>query len=242
MNGAGKAGPFCARKVSMLLHIPQVLDVATEQQCRDQLLATDWADGRHTAGNLSAQAKRNQQLAPQSPVGQAIGGLIRDRLQGNGLFFSAALPKQLVPPLFNRYESGMAFDNHIDNAVRGIPGTEDRIRTDLSATLFLSEPASYDGGELVIEDSYGVHSVKLPAGDLVLYPSTSLHRVEPVTRGVRLASFFWIQSMVRDAGRRSLLFDLDQQIQALRRQLGDGDISVGLTGVYHNLLRQWVEL
>jgi PKHD-type hydroxylase len=226
----------------MLLHIPTVLDADTVRHCRERLLAANWADGRHTAGNLSAQAKHNLQLPADDVSAVSVGALIRDKLQGNGLFFSAALPKQLVPPLFNRYEGGMDFGNHIDNAVRGIPGTNLRIRTDLSATLFFTEPDSYDGGELIIEDSYGVHTVKLPAGDMVLYPSTSVHRVEPVTRGTRLASFFWIQSMVRDASRRSLLFDLDQQIQAVRKQYGDSEISVGLTGTYHNLLRQWVEL
>jgi PKHD-type hydroxylase len=226
----------------MLLHIPGLL--SPEQACHahERLMQAGWADGKATAGNLSAQAKRNLQLPAGDAVGREIGELIHACLSNNPLFFSAALPKELVPPLFNRYEGGMEFGTHVDNAVRGIPGSLHRIRTDLSATVFLADPDSYDGGELTIEDTYGVHSVKLPAGDMILYPSTSLHRVEPVTRGMRLASFFWIQSMVRDTGKRALLFDMDQQIQALRTKHGDDDISVGLTGVYHNLLRQWVEL
>ncbi|WP_269532597.1 Fe2+-dependent dioxygenase [Chitinimonas sp. BJYL2] len=226
----------------MLLHIPAVLDAATVRHCRQRLDAAGWADGKLTAGNQSSQVKRNQQLPPEDPATAHIGQIIRQALQGHALFFSAALPKEIIRPLFNRYEGGQDFGNHIDNAVRGVPGTDIRVRTDLSATLFFSEPDEYDGGELMIEDTYGLHSVKLAAGDMILYPSTSLHRVEPVTRGARLASFFWIQSMVRSAERRAMLFDLDQSIQVLRAKHGDTDEIIRITGIYHNLLRQWVEL
>lgn len=223
----------------MLLHIPGVLDAETVRYCRKRLEAAGWADGRITAGNQSAQVKHNQQLPHEDPAAQEVGRIIHRALQGNGLFFSAALPRQIVPPLFNRYEGGGHFGNHIDNAIRGIPGTEERIRTDLSATLFFADPEDYEGGDLIIEDTYGMHAVKLPAGDMILYPSTSLHRVEAVTRGARVASFFWMQSMVRDTGQRALLFDLDQTIQRLRAREGDSDEAIRLTGIYHNLLRQW---
>ncbi|QDQ27785.1 Fe2+-dependent dioxygenase [Chitinimonas arctica] len=226
----------------MLMHIPAVLDAPTVRHCRRLLDAAGWGDGRVTAGSQSSLVKRNQQLPHDDPATEEIGQIIRRALQGNGLFFSAALPKEIIRPLFNRYEGGQDFGNHVDNAVRGVPGTEIRVRTDLSATLFLSEPEEYDGGDLVIEDSYGLHAVKLAAGDMILYPATSLHRVEPVSRGTRLASFFWIQSMVRSAERRAMLFDLDQSIQTLRAKYGDTAEIVRVTGVYHNLLRQWVEL
>jgi PKHD-type hydroxylase len=226
----------------MLLHLPQVLDADTVRHCRQLLDAAGWADGRHTAGSQSAQVKRNAQLPHADPATDVVGQIIRRALQGHGLFFSAALPKEIIKPLFNRYAGGQDFGDHIDNAVRGVPGTDIRIRTDLSATLFFSEPDEYDGGELVIEDSYGAHAVKLPAGDMILYPATSLHRVTPVTRGARIASFFWVQSMVRSCEQRRILFDLDQSIQALRAREGDNAETIRLTGVYHNLLRQWVEL
>ncbi len=170
-----------------------------------------------------------------------LGGVVLSALQRNALFMSAALPLRVFPPLFNRYEGGQNFGNHVDNAIRQVPRTPVRMRTDLSATLFLSDPSDYDGGELLVEDTYGVHSVKLPAGDMVLYPSTSLHRVTPVTRGARVASFFWIQSLVRDDGARTLLFDLDSAIQQLGSDTPDHPACVQLTGVYHNLLRRWAE-
>lgn len=226
----------------MLLIINNVLDQATLRECRQRLVAAGWADGRITAGSQSAQVKRNQQLPHADPATDIVGKIIQTQLQGNGQFFSAALPKAIIKPLFNRYEGGQDFGSHVDNAVRGVPGTEFRIRTDLSATLFFSPPDSYDGGELVIEEPAGEQRIKLAAGDMVLYPSTSVHRVEPVTRGVRLASFFWIQSMVRSSEQRRILFDLDQNIQSLRMQYGETDEVVRLTGVYHNLLRQWVDV
>ena len=199
------------------------------------------ADGRITAGSQSAQVKRNLQLPQSSPVAQELSALVEQTLRQHPLFFSAALPKRFFPPLFNCYEGGMNFGNHVDNALRYLPGTTDAVRTDVSATLFLSDPDEYDGGELVVEDTYGVHSVKLPAGDIVVYPSTSLHRVEPVTQGVRIASFLWTQSLVRDAWRRAMLFDLDMTILKLRQQLGDSPEVVALTGHYHKLLQQWAE-
>ena len=182
------------------------------------------------------------QLPEDSPGGPRARRDDPRRAAANALFVSAALPLRVFPPLFNRYEGGQSFGTHVDNAIRQVPGTPHRIRTDLSATLFLSPPDEYDGGELVVEDTYGVHSVKLPPGHLVLYPSTSLHHVRPVTRGARLASFFWIQSMVRDDGQRTLLFDLDGAIQGLTREQPDHPVAVQLTGVYHNLLRRWAEL
>jgi PKHD-type hydroxylase len=199
-------------------------------------------DGRVTAGHQSARAKDNQQLHEQDPAARQLGELILGALQANPLFLSAALPLRVFPPLFNRYQGGQSFGTHVDNAVRQVPGTPRRIRTDLSATLFLVAPDEYDGGELLVEDTYGLHSVKLPAGHLILYPSTSLHHVRPVTRGARLASFFWIQSMVRDDGRRTLLFDLDTAIQRVADSVPDHPGTVQLTGVYHNLLRRWADV
>ena len=228
----------------MLVTIPAVL---APEQVRDALAllrAGAWEDGRGTAGVQSALAKRNEQLPQDSPDARALGAAITASLGRNALFLSAALPKAIFPPLFNRYsaEQGHAFGDHVDNAIRYLPGGSGRMRTDLSATLFLSEPGEYDGGELTIEDTYGVHQVKLPAGDMILYPSTSLHRVEPVTRGERLASFFWIESMVRDDGQRSLLLDMDLAIRRLAESAGDGDPAiVSLTGCYHNLLRRWAD-
>jgi PKHD-type hydroxylase len=199
-------------------------------------------DGRITAGHQSARVKENLQLPDDHPAAREIGEQIIAALQRHALFISAALPLRVFPPLFNRYEGGHAFGNHVDNAVRQVPGTPHQIRTDLSATLFFTDPDEYDGGELVVEDTYGVHSVKLPAGHLVLYPSSSLHHVRPVTRGVRIASFFWIQSMVRDDGERTLLFDLDTAIQRVNVDAPDHPSAVQLTGVYHNLLRRWADL
>jgi PKHD-type hydroxylase len=226
----------------MLVHIPEVLTADQVVQARRRLDGADWVDGRVTAGHQSAQVKHNRQLPESHEVAQELGDLILDALQRNALFVAAALPLHVFPPLFNRYEGGESFGNHVDNAIRQIAGTPHRIRTDLSATLFFSEPDEYDGGELIVEDTYGVHSVKLPAGHMILYPSTSLHHVRPVTRGARVASFFWLQSMVRDDARRALLFDMDTAIQGIARDAPNHPSAVQLTGVYHNLLRQWAEL
>ena len=226
----------------MLLQIPDVLTPTQVTDARRMLDQAEWIDGRTTAGHQSARAKHNLQLPEGHPVAEQIGDVILTALQRHPLFVAAALPLRVFPPLFNRYEGGQAFGNHVDNAIRQISGTGHRIRTDLSATLFLSAPEDYQGGELLVEDTYGVHSVKLPAGHLVLYPSTSLHRVQPVTRGARVASFFWIQSMVRDDGERTLLFDLDVAIQRVSQDLPDHPSSVQLTNVYHNLLRRWAEM
>ncbi|MFC5569676.1 Fe2+-dependent dioxygenase [Lysobacter yangpyeongensis] len=225
----------------MLLQVPDVLSAEQVSQFRQALDRADWADGRITAGYQSAQAKHNQQLPEDSPVAQQLGEMILAALQRSPLFVSAALPLKVFPPLFNRYEGGESFGSHVDNAIRHVRGTPHRIRTDLSATLFLSAPDEYDGGELVIEDTYGLHQVKLPAGHLVLYPASSLHLVRPVTRGARVASFFWIQSMVRDDGQRTLLYDLDRAVQQVHRDLPDSPAAVQLTGVYHNLLRRWAD-
>ncbi len=226
----------------MLLQVPDVLTAVEVAQCRRALDAADWIDGRVTAGHQSARAKDNMQLPEDSTAAQRMGKLIVAALGRNTLFTAAALPSQIFPPLFNRYQGGQSFGNHVDNAIRQVTGTAYRIRTDLSATLFLSQPDEYDGGELLVEDTYGVHSVKLPAGHLILYPSSSLHRVSPVTRGARLASFFWIQSMVRDDGQRTLLFDLDMAIQRIVQDAPEHPSAVQLTAVYHNLLRRWANV
>lgn len=225
----------------MLLKIPQVLTKDQVASCKELLLAADWADGSITAGYQSAQAKHNLQLPENSPAARQLGDLVLQALAQNKLFMSAALPLKIFPPLFNCYQGGQSFGVHVDNAIRQVPGTPVKVRTDLSMTLFFSEPEEYEGGELVIEDTYGAHSVKLAAGDMVLYPSTSLHKVTPVTKGRRLASFFWLQSMVASDEKRSLLFDMDMAIQSLRQQLADSREIVQLTGVYHNLLRQWAQ-
>ena len=226
----------------MLLTIPNLLSKAQVAQCRAALDQAEWVDGNVTSGPQSALAKNNRQIPEGSPVARQIGDLIQDALGASPLFIAAALPLKVFPPLFNRYDSGQAFGTHVDNAIRHLRGTNFRIRSDLSATLFLSEPEEYDGGELTVEDTYGVQRVKLAAGDLVLYPSTSLHHVTPVTRGARVSSFFWIQSMVRDDGQRTLLFQMDAAIQQLVAQLGNADARViSLTGVYHNLLRRWAD-
>jgi len=226
----------------MLLHIPSVLSDDQVRHARARLDAADWVDGRVTAGHQSGRVKDNAQIPEDHPAAREIGDLIVAALQRNPLFISAALPARVFPPLFNRYAGGQAFGNHVDNAIRQAAGTGNRIRTDLSATLFLSGPSEYDGGELLVEDTYGVHAVKLPAGHMVLYPATSLHRVSPVTRGSRVASFFWIQSMVRDDGERTLLFDLDSAIQRLSHDSPDHPSAVQPTAVYHNLLRRWADL
>ena len=225
----------------MLLAIPEVLTPEQVAQARAQLDAADWADGRITAGYQSAKAKDNAQLPEDSPAARAVGALILDALSRNSTFFSAALPKRIYPPLFNRYEGGGEFGVHVDNAIR--QRGDIRIRSDLSATLFLSEPEDYDGGELIIEELYGAQSVKLPAGDLVLYPSKSLHRVTPVTRGARVSSFMWLQSLVRDDTDRESLFRLDVATQRVNLDKGPKDQAViELTGLYHNLLRRWSEV
>jgi PKHD-type hydroxylase len=226
----------------MLLHIPDILTAEQVAHCRQKLEQADWVDGRVTAGPQSALAKDNMQLPEGHPAARELGDLILTALQNNLLFMAAALPLKVFPPLFNRYRGGQSFGAHIDNAIRQITGAPHRVRTDLSATLFLASPDEYDGGELSVEDTYGLHTVKLPAGHLILYPATSLHHVSPVTRGARLASFFWIQSMVRDDGERTLLFDLDMAIQRLAGESPDHPSIIQLTGVYHNLLRRWADV
>ena len=228
----------------MLLHIPDVLTAEQVAHARAKLDAADWADGRITAGHQSARAKDNAQLPEGSPVARELGAMVLDALSRNSTFFSAALPKRIYPPLFNRYSGGQSFGYHVDNAVRydRSQGGAEPVRTDLSATLFLSSPDEYDGGELIIEDSFGTQSVKLPAGHLVLYPGTSLHRVTPVTRGARIASFFWMQSMLRDDGHRRLMFQMDVAIRRLTQDVPEHPALVQLTGVYHNLLREWAEV
>lgn len=225
----------------MLLHIRQVLTAEQVAQCRQALDAAPWVDGRVTAGHQSAKAKANMQLPEDHPTARALGEMILAALDRNPLFTSAALPLKVFPPLFNRYQGGQSFGVHVDNAVRQVRGTPHRVRTDLSATLFLSAPEEYDGGELIVDDTYGAHKVKLPAGHMVLYPSSSLHHVAPVTRGARIASFFWIQSMVRDDGERTLLFDLDSAIQKVNANSENEKAAVQLTGIYHNLLRRWAD-
>jgi PKHD-type hydroxylase len=232
----------------MMLHIPAVLSREQVQDMRRRLDQSDWIDGRATVGAQGAQVKQNRQLPETSPLGLELGQVVLAALAGNPLFFSAVLPLRTIPPLFNSYAGGEHYGAHVDGSVRRLPaaagnaGGAQWLRTDVSSTLFLSDPEEYDGGELIVTDAYGEHEVKLPAGDLIVYPSTSVHRVEPVTRGARVCSFFWSQSMVRDDMRRSMLLELDQTIQSLRARIGDCDELVGLTGHYHNLLRQWSEV
>ncbi len=226
----------------MLLQIPDVLTAEQVAECRRLMEQAEWIDGRVTAGHQSAQAKDNMQLPEDHPAARQMGDMILAALERNPLFMAAALPLKVFPPLFNRYEGGQSFGNHIDNAIRQVTGTPYRVRTDLSATLFLSRPDEYDGGELVVEDTYGLHSVKLQAGHLILYPASSLHHVRAVTHGERTASFFWIQSMVRDDSQRMLLFDLDLAIQRISQDASDHPSVVQLTGVYHNLLRRWADV
>ena len=226
----------------MVLQIPDVLNAEQVAQARLLLDSAEWVDGRVTAGPQSARTKDNLQLPENHPVGRQIGEVILGALSRNPLFVSAALPLRVFPPLFNCYRGGQAFGNHVDNAIRQSKANGATIRTDLSATLFLTEPDEYDGGELMVEDTYGVHSVKLPSGHMVLYPASSLHKVTPVTRGARISSFFWIQSMLRDDGERTLLFDLDTAIQRLTVDLPEHPAAVELTSVYHNLLRRWAEV
>ena len=226
----------------MLLQIPAVLSEEQVYRAREALDGAAWVDGRVTAGPQAARVKDNAQLPDDHPLARELGDAVIASLQRNPLFLSAALPLRVFPPLFSRHASGQAFGNHVDNAIRQVGRTAHRLRTDVSATLFLSDPSEYDGGELLVEDTYGVHAVKLPAGHMVLYPATSLHRVSPVTRGARVASFFWIQSMVRDDGKRTVLFDLDSVIQQLNRDVLNHPAATQLTAVYHNLLRRWADL
>jgi PKHD-type hydroxylase len=225
----------------MLVHIPNVLEPDQLAECRAALMAAEWVDGRVTAGHQSERVKNNRQVAERHPVARQLGDMILGALDRSPLFLSAALPLKIVPPLFNRYEGGENYGNHVDGGIRPVTGTPYRVRTDLSATLFLTPPGDYDGGDLVIDDTYGAHRIKLPAGDLILYPGSSLHRVEPVTHGTRIASFFWIESMVRDDGQRRLLFDLDTAIQQLAGAQPDNPAVLQLFNVYHNLLRQWAD-
>lgn len=223
----------------MLLHIPRVLTEAQVARCRAILEDAKWVDGRETSGHLAARVKRNRQVDEATPEAREMGSIVVTALQRTPLFMAAALPLRVFPPLFNRYEPGMAFGNHVDNAIREVAASAGRVRTDLSATLFLSGREEYDGGELVVDDTYGAHQVKLPAGDMILYPASSLHRVTPVTRGLRLAAIFWVQSMVRDDGERALLFDLDLAIGQMSEAAPGSPGILALTSCYHNLLRRW---
>lgn len=226
----------------MLLHIPNVLTQEQVAECREILSHSTWVDGNVTSGTQAAKAKNNLQLPEESEPSVELQKIVLDALSNKALFFTAALPKKIFPPLFNCYTGDFnAFGNHVDNAVRTVRGGGKRIRSDLSFTLFFSDPEEYDGGELIIEDTFGSQSLKLPAGDLVLYPSSSVHRVEPVTRGARISCFTWLESMVRETDRRRLLFDLDMSIIAFRERLGDDEDTVKLTSIYHNLLRTWAE-
>lgn len=226
----------------MLVQIPELLSKADVAALRARIDRAEWTDGNETSGHQSGKAKDNEQLPEFSDLAQAEGQALLQALEKNPLFISAALPARIYAPLFNRYALGKSFGDHVDNAIRRRRGTDFRIRTDLSATLFLSEPDEYEGGELVIEDTFGAHAVKLAAGDMILYPSSSLHRVTPVTRGVRTAAVWWVQSLVRDDAARTLLFDMDLAIRALSVKNGDDPAIVSLTGVYHNLLRRWAEV
>jgi PKHD-type hydroxylase len=228
----------------MLIQIPQVLDAEQLRRIRGTLTVAEsaWVDGRATAGHQGMQVKRNQQIAEDSSVAHELGDMVLAALEQNALFISAALPNRVYPPMFNRYGENMQFGSHVDGAVRLIPGTGIKFRTDISATLFLTEPDSYDGGELMVEDTYGTHAVKLNAGDMILYPASSVHQVTPITRGERLASFFWIQSLVRDDAQRTLLFDMDRSIQHLALTGADEAARIQLTGCYHNLLRMWTDV
>ena len=228
---------------SVIHHIPNVLSKEQVAEFRQMMETANWVGGKVTAGTLSASVKQNQQLSEQDPLTHHLSELVIQAIWKHPVFQAAALPCQIIPPLFNRYDEHESFGFHVDNSIRLIRGTAQQMRTDLSCTLFLSEPEEYDGGDLVIEDTYGYHEVKLPAGDVVLYPATSLHEVSSIIRGTRFASFFWVQSMIRDDTERHMLFNLDQSIQSLRMQLGDQhEEVVKLTNLYHNLMRKWAEL
>ncbi|MGA7541216.1 MAG: Fe2+-dependent dioxygenase [Steroidobacteraceae bacterium] len=226
----------------MIARIPALLDAQRLAAIEALLREASWEDGRVTAGFQSAPVKRNLQLAQDSPIARQAADIVLRALERHPEFISAALPRHLYPPLFNRYEPGMSFGSHVDNAVRQVPGTPHRLRIDISATLFLSPQEDYEGGELIIEDTFGAHSVKLAAGDMVLYPASSLHRVQPLTRGARVAAFFWVQSMVRDDGERTLLFEMDTAIRELTASAADAGALLHLTACYHNLLRRWAEV
>ena len=226
----------------MLIQVPELFSPERAEAIRTKLEAARWIDGRATAGRQSAASKHNLQLSEDDPLARELGAEILRELEKSALFMSSALPLKVFPPLFNRYDGGHSFGFHVDNAVRQVPKSPERVRTDISATLFLTGPEDYDGGELIVEDTYGVHSIKLPAGHAILYPASSLHEVRPVTRGARISSFFWIQSMVRDDGQRTLLFDLDVAIQRVAEELPNQSAAVQLTSIYHNLLRRWAEL
>jgi PKHD-type hydroxylase len=226
----------------MIVRIPGLLDAQALTAIEALLREASWEDGRVTAGFQSAQVKHNLQLAQGSPGARQAGDIIVRALERHPDFISAALPRHVYPPLFNRYEPGMSFGAHVDNAVRQLPGTHHRLRIDVSATLFLSSPDDYDGGELLIEDTFGAHAVKLGVGDMVVYPASSLHEVQPVTRGARVAAFFWVQSMVRDDGARTLLFEMDTAIRELTASSADGGALLRLTACYHNLLRRWADV
>jgi PKHD-type hydroxylase len=225
----------------MLVHIPAVLSPGQVAECRHELERAEWVDGRVTAGHQSRRVKHNRQIPEDHPVARQLGDTILSALEREQLFMSAALPLKVVPPLFNRYEGGQTYGNHVDGAIYPIAGTPCRVRTDLSVTLFLTAPDAYDGGELIVDDTYGAHQVKLPAGDAILYPGTSLHRVQPVTRGTRFAAFFWVESMVRADAQRALLFDLDTAIRQLAGVAPQPPAVLQLYNVYHNLLRQWAD-
>jgi PKHD-type hydroxylase len=226
----------------MMVHIPNVLTPAEVARCREVMEKAAWVDGNETAGHQSRQVKFNLQLPERSQEARDLGQMVMNALGKSELFVSAVLPKQVFPPLFNRYDAGMTFGAHVDNAIRGYLDTPMQVRTDVSTTLFISSPEDYDGGELVVEDTYGTHKVKLPAGDMVVYPGTSLHHVTPITRGSRIASFFWTQSLIRDDSRRALMFDLDMSIRRLASDHPQHPSVVSLTATYHNLLRQWAEV
>ncbi len=226
----------------MIVTIPDVLTVEQVAQARVILDQAEWVDGKVTAGHQSSHVKNNQQIPENSAPAQQLGDMVMCALEQSPLFISAALPLRVFPPLFNRYSGGHSFGIHVDNAIRQLSGTSHRIRTDLSVTLFFSDPADYDGGELCIEDVYGIKRVKLPAGHMVVYPSTSLHEVKPVTRGTRTCSFFWLQSMIREDANRTILFDLDTSIQLINRDHPNSPYVIQLTGIYHNLLRKWAEM
>ncbi len=234
--------PPTALLLPMILAIPDLLSPNTLAAARAKLEAASWVDGKASAGHQGARVKHNEQLPAEHPVALEIGNILLQAMSQNPLFMSAALPLHILPPMFNRYAGGQTFGTHVDGAIRTIPGSGHRIRTDLSCTFFFAEPEDYDGGELIIEDTYGSKSVKLPAGQLILYPSTSLHQVTPVTRGTRLCSFFWLQSMIRSDQQRSTLFDLDIAIQRFGKEMAAHPSVVQLTGIYHNLLRQWAEM
>ncbi len=226
----------------MMIHIPNVLNRDQVLRCRQMFTRVAWVDGRTTAGAQAHAVKRNLQIPEDDPEALELGQMIVSALYRTPLFMSAVLPHRVLPPMFNRYDEGMTFGSHVDNSIRRIRATGESLRTDVSTTLFLSDPEDYDGGELVAEDTYGSHAVKLPAGDAIIYPATSLHHVTPVTRGARISSFFWTQSLIRDEGRRSLLFDMDMAIMRLNQDHPGHTSAVQLTGVYHNLLRQWAEV